>query len=62
MSETLFIFVLSTFSLVNVGVLGMVVKISRDLGKVCEKVDRHDKALKACPFCLDKEVDKHGAK
>lgn len=54
MSETVLVFILSTFTLVNVGVLGMVLKISRDLGKVCGTVERHERALKACPFCTDK--------
>ena len=59
MTEAGVYFLLATFTLSNAAVLGLMVKISRDIGRINGKLSQHDNILKLCPLCKDRgeEVD-----
>ena len=51
MSEIIPSAILTAFSVINLGVLVLVVKMSRDIGRINGNVRRHAEILKHCPLC-----------
>jgi hypothetical protein len=51
MSESVLAIIFTAFSITNLGVLGLVVKMSRDIGRINGNVKRHAEILKHCPLC-----------
>jgi hypothetical protein len=57
MSETVLVAILGGSTLVQIAILGFVMKLYGQVGKMNGKVERHEKMYRACPLCPDKEVN-----
>lgn len=54
MSDTVLAAILGGTALLNIATLGMLVKLSAQVGRLTGTVKRHDDQLRACPLCPDR--------
>ncbi len=55
MSESILAAILGGNTLVLIAILGYVIRLNGQVGKMNGKVERHEKMYRACPLCPDKE-------